>query len=325
MLNIANYFNNNSSLTRNINFLRVQQNNNVFSPNFGNTHQLDNDTLELSSKKTKKVTIKDKSGNNIEIDIQRANLDDDILYRTLVEGKRAYAVVSPGNDGNGLYLSHLYNYAKDTHRGVGTELLKCAVEESQNRGYKGKLNVYAANGKYSPFAFYYKNNFIFRKGDRRDAIVQYAVRHNIPVCKLIPEYDSQAMMYLDEKSANKFLEGNRSYKERTFEEVLKKSVNGNDYSANFIQSPYENQYYLLIAKSNEKIINKNQHIPTFVMTLNEKTNENGKKCLEISAINNYWDCELKQNFIIEALSKIEQEKGYEKTDTKKIEKLKFDD
>lgn len=102
---------------------------------------------------------------------------------------------------------------KKGYKGIGTELLKLAVLESQKRGFEGKIKLTASNEP-PPFVFYYKNNFLPDKKDAQYlAAIDYAARNNIDISKLLNGITSISMS-LSKEGAQALLKGERLYEKR---------------------------------------------------------------------------------------------------------------
>ena len=236
-------------------------------------------------------------------------LKDDLFQRntkfpdvTITSGN-CYGVFTDSNINDELYLANLWgNSSQKEHKGDGTKILQNGVKESIKRGYNGKIGVWAV----ASLPFYYKSNFNFQHGDMRDAILQYVIRNNIPPQDVIPHYWS-ANMKLDEEGAKALIDGNRLYKDRFYLKAAEKEINGSQYSANFIQAPFKDEFFLLVANEDEKQ-------PVFIASLKEKETENGEKHLSITNISHeYRPDKESTNFALETLDKIAREKGYNYT------------
>ncbi len=292
-----------------------QQNNNTNNIKFGN-RQLTTDILELSNDKlektnktndVKKVKIKDLNNNIVNAEIIKSG--DKLVKRfdLLVNNENlGFAVASKGND-NTFWLHQLFTRENDkrSYKGTGTELLKCVIEESKKQGFDGAVKVFADHGTKSPLVFYYKSNFI--TPEDKDACIQYAIRNNVPIQNVMSTSLS-GIMTLDEKSADAFLEGTRLYLNRTCKKIGEKEIDGQIYSANLIEAPQKNTYYLLIANEDVK-----EGIATFSATLKKVENE-GKNHFEITKLHEYDSYNLKEeiNFILNSIKKEAKTIGFEK-------------
>ena len=231
-----------------------------------------------------------------------------------------YMDVQDSLDKDILQVPYLYTqeHKSRKYKGAGTQLLKCAVEESIKRGYNGKLKLQASHSACSPMVFYYKNNFVIpRPSDCRlygyenchNAVIEYAIANNIPIDNLLPETKRSAFMKLDEQGAKAFLQGKQLYKERSVEKLAEKNIDDENYSANLIKSPNSGEYFLLIVNENSGNLKAD-----LVITLQEKTDENNVKHLKICDICEYeFSDNEDMNFAFETVEKLAQEKGYDKT------------
>ena len=285
---------------------------------------LDEDKFEFSTKITP-VKIQDISGNPIDAVIEEKNVSDketipdNKKFSLMVNGKElGYATVRDNDRQNALDLYSIYTeeYDNKNYKKAGTELLKQAVNESIKRGYNGRIETWASNKSYSPVGFYYKENFIVPPfseystciyTQRHNAAIEYSIANNIPVQNVLPYSYRKGQMKLDEQGAKALLDGKRLYEDRIFEKIEQKNINGTNYSANFIQSPLENEYFVFIANEDAE-----EDKAEFVVTLHEKENKNGQKQFVVCDMFNYNkennDC---KDFALEMTEKISREKGYE--------------
>ena len=289
----------------------------------GNINPIEQDSVEQS--KVRNVTIKDLDANDVNAAIIEKPgssffIPNEKKFILKVDDEQiGYAVVGDDGDKDKLFLISLYTqeHISRKYKGAGTELLKSAVNESIKRGYNGKIRVNATHGSCSTLPFYYKNNFIIEKPDNvklygysqyKNAIIQYAIENDIPVDNMLFDFDRQAYMSLDEKGARAFLEDKRLYKDRTIEQIAQKNINGKNYSSNLIQLPYQNEYVLLVdGEDMEKLKTK------FFANLLIKENENGKKHFVIQDLDNYAGNDEQRDFALEALEKLAEENGFDKT------------
>ena len=64
-----------------------------------------------------------------------------------------------------MYVDDLFVTKEARHKGLGSKLLGKIVQESENRGFKGRIILFAGNTRdVSPLPFYYKLGF--RSGDK---------------------------------------------------------------------------------------------------------------------------------------------------------------
>lgn len=297
------------------------KNNRNFSPAFKG---LEEDTFEVKNK-TKPVKIQDISGRSVDAVIE----DSDFVYSDIFSDDKKFSIIVNGqelgfalvrdNDQKtalDLFSLHTEDYDNKTYRGAGTELLKCAVNESMKRGYNGRIETWASNSKYSPLAFYYKENFIvpsFSKyapesfNQKHNAAIEYAISNNIPVQDVLPFSYRKGHMLLDEEGAKALLEEKRLYEDRTFEKIEQKNIDGVNYSANFIQSPLDSEYFIFIANEDAKT-----QKAEFVATVREKENENGVKHFILCDMFSYGDNKKNDSdFALDTAEKISRDKGFE--------------
>lgn len=217
------------------------------------------DSFEKS--KTKKVAIKDLSNIPIEAVIKEVIPQD----TKEIKGKNpkkfiievndkelGYATVSELEDE--LFLDELStqeNFERN-YKGAGTQLLKCAVRESKQRGFNGRLRLKAFHQP-EPFVFYYKNNFVIKGGLKHyNAALDYAAKNNLTIEDVIPEYITTLTMGLDEKSADAFLNNKRLYKTRNVLKICEKTINAQKYQVNLVPSPDSDEYYFQIINNDAK-------------------------------------------------------------------------
>lgn len=100
-----------------------------------------------------------------------------------------------------LFVNHLNS--RKTYKGVGTELLKAAVKESDRLGYKGRvyLNASTTNPQIgSPVPFYYKFGFRSSKKCYNEMIAD-----SIENCKKLPKECEATTMFLPEDKIKEIL------------------------------------------------------------------------------------------------------------------------
>ena len=212
---------------------------------------------------TLETLVKDKEGNWVEATIGRFPQEDlpafcngigKIDYIMQINGKiAAEALVMDAQNDDSLYLSALFlkNKASDKYRGIGSELLKCAVQESINRGYKGKISLLASYQP-APFVFYYKNNCkICNELELLNPALDYAAKNDLDIEALIPPIINICEMELDEKGAEAFLKGQRLYERRPSCNISKKNINGTNYLANLVQFN-DNKFYIQVLDNDSK-------------------------------------------------------------------------
>lgn len=96
-------------------------------------------------------------------------------------------------------------------KGLGTQMLKHVVRESQKNGYNGAVGLSACN-EVPPFVFYYKNNFLPLTNGPANynlAAIHYAAKTDTPVERLVPAYLRSIEMQISPENAKLFLEGRR--------------------------------------------------------------------------------------------------------------------
>ncbi|MBR2068673.1 MAG: GNAT family N-acetyltransferase [Candidatus Gastranaerophilales bacterium] len=288
----------------------------------------DSFTLE-DNKKIQKVTIKDLDDNDIEaLVVEKESKNPELTgnekdLELYVQGERvAYAILQDTFAKDCLRVAELYadEHKYRRYKGIGTQLLKLAVLESQKRGYGGNIVLEASHSAYSPLAFYYKNNFVIpRLGcksikhfpEKYNCAIDLAVREGEYVGKYLPIYQLSANMHLYEKDAKALLKGKRLYKDRKCELLSQKEFNGMNYSAYFFQSPYENEFFTAIVNNDAK---KNK--VASISTLYLKENEQKQKYFEVQEID---DCmnhrnrkEVKQ-YMFDTLDNLAQKFNYAPT------------
>ncbi len=281
----------------------------------GHKH-LENDTFECSKNEIYKTKIKDLKGNEIEAQIVETKSDNPFLegretkFTMNVDGKYlGYAIVQDNRKKDKLELVQLYTEENEhrSHKGAGVELLKRAVTESQKRGYDGAISLHASHTP-SPVAFYYKNNFVIPapKNDNilyqaQNASIQYSISNNIPFDKMVfPPYNS-AYMELTPGASKAFMRGEKLYKERIFETIDEKNIDGNTYDTTFIQSPNEKEYFVLATNKTSKTCKAN-----LVVVLKEKE-ENNKKYFVIRDFFDYCADDGVMDFALQSVRKLQQQ------------------
>ncbi|MDD3420265.1 MAG: hypothetical protein PHE78_06660 [Candidatus Gastranaerophilales bacterium] len=111
------------------------------------------------------------------------------------------AVTDSYKNNTSLFVNHLSSHR--IYKGVGTELLKAAVKESDRLGYKGRdyLNASTTNPQAgSPVPFYYKFGFRSAKKCYNEMIAD-----SIKNCKKIPEECEATTMFLPEDRIKEIL------------------------------------------------------------------------------------------------------------------------
>lgn len=90
------------------------------------------------------------------------------------------------------------------YRGIGTELLKAAVNESKKSGYGGRLYLMAYDS-HPPTPFYYKCGLRFLDGEKNKLMQEYIERKAKGVETELIESIRQGLMYLPEENINSLL------------------------------------------------------------------------------------------------------------------------
>jgi len=300
-MKILTNFTHNSQILKNI---INRKNNNITFCN-----ALKHDTFEKSENPSKKILIKDLDNNLIEAQIEKENQED--LKSSYIKAKDVvqyifninnnqygYSICSTNKDENSLILEQLYTRTPKMrqYKNAGTELLKKNVEESIKRGLKGKIELTASHFP-PPFVFYYKNNFHVVNSEnmrhcsqRFNAAIDYAARNNISISNVIPADITSLSMELNESEAKALLENKRLYEDRIFKTIKQKKFKHFHYSINFIQSPYQNEYFFQVI--NDDLNSRKQVI---VITAHLEEDEQGKKYFKIIDIDD--DCCYDENIL----------------------------
>ena len=125
-----------------------------------------------------------------------------------------YLVLADSSNRDSVMIYELFTceHNKRKYKGVGTELLKAAVQESIKRGYDGRAVVYAAHVP-QPFVFYYKNNFRpFVEQEKYTPALDFVARNpSLRIEQFLPNVKSMYMR-IDEDGARALLNGKRLYK-----------------------------------------------------------------------------------------------------------------
>lgn len=274
----------------------------------------------LNSGLYKVVKIKDLEGHEIHAKIERK--EPEFFYGA--DAKKFVISVNNNPLGNaivfdystrykGLFLHGLYTEEnEDRHyRGAGTELLKCAAEESKQRGYNGQISCNAYNDFKPPFVFYYKNNFEIyddviqhvENAHLFNGPLQYAAKNNVSIRSLLSDEDSSFYMQLNKKGADMLLEGKRLYENRICDEVATFEIDGQRYSAQFIESPKEGEYFIQVlneSKDSDKLC--------LIAALKVVFDENGKKHFKATEEQKdfLYSCQEVTNFALSLIGDLEK-------------------
>ena len=89
------------------------------------------------------------------------------------------------------------------YRGIGSELLKAAVRESQKLGFGGRIHLMAYDAK-PPIVFYYKNGLRFLNNEK-DVLMQKYLNTPKEIRGEIPQELQSGMMYLPDENIAKLL------------------------------------------------------------------------------------------------------------------------
>ncbi len=200
------------------------------------------------------------------------------------EENLGYAIALDREDYDGLFLSDLYTQENKSrqYKGLGTELLKCIVEESYKKGFGGKI-LCCAYHEDSPFVFYYKNNFRLYNKDNfvqnpalYNASLQYITKNNLEVFDILPKNRDLLFFELDRKGADALMNNKRLYEDAICDEVGSMSINGQKYSAQYIKFPDKKESYL-------QIINEDASFSklALILALEENNDFLGKKSFKI--------------------------------------------
>ncbi len=246
------------------------------STNRPNTRCLElfNDIYQASKNRkiVKKVNIKDNSGNdNKSVIIKNSEpkdilLEDCSLYEMYTNGiKTGHIAFTNNADEYGrIYvygIANEYNNSKN-YKGIGTELLKLAVEHSMDKGFGGEIYLFA-DFVPEPTQFYYKSNLrispkcSYVDHAKQEAILDYSVRNNINSSNF-KNFPNAIPMSLDKNGAKAFLEGTRLYEKMESKTLYSTNIEGKNKSIktdiDFCDfTDRENREYLL------QIIEKKKH------------------------------------------------------------------
>lgn len=207
------------------------------------------------------VTVKDLNGQDIEAKILREVQGKDkyekksgiVKFSIFIDGEQVgFTTVQDNAAKDKLYLSHIYTEenSKRKYKGLGTELIKSAILESQSRGYKGRITLCAMHTPL-PFVFYYKNNFKAAQGTQSyNGAIEYAIKNNIPIEEMFLSSVHSLDMELSEDGANALLNKENFYKSSEFK-TFKKEINGKTYEAALIKS--NDEYYFIIVNTSDNV------------------------------------------------------------------------
>lgn len=312
-------------------FGRNSVNNSAFNKkcllHFCGLKTLDKDTLELSSKKIENsiakqekpvyplnVKIKDLDGNDVDAVITVKTESEKGKQLLLTVNGEIAAHISFLHTNNKFEIEGLYNmsaYPNNRYKGAGTELLKCAVSESIDKGFGGEIHLYASqpNGNpYTPIPFYYKNNFnLTGRSLSLEAMTLFSIQNNINV---IPAWTS-AEMLLDKAGAKALLEGKRLYQNAELEKIDEKEINGSNCSAYLFQSKKDGGSCVLIT------YNDNFGGLDFVSAeFKEQNGNNGNKHFVITQIDGGAAEKEEFRFAMETIEQLRKKYNYGRTTVK---------
>ena len=253
-----------------------------------------------SDSKNKKVKVKNLKGEEVEATITKttpalARNANQLTKYTISIGnyEKGKAVISPNfNDGVFLTRLHTERNPKREYKGLGTELIKHVVQESIQKGKDGTITTCAHYENEPPFKFYFKNNFKILDYDSLDvdyqrlynAPLQYAVTYDKDIFDIIPKNNDTFYMKLDEKGAQALLEGKRLADSRICDIVATTEIDYELYSAQFIESPYEGEFFLQVLNEDmdeEKLC--------YIASLKPFEDENGQKHFQINEVLNCFE------------------------------------
>jgi len=237
----------------------------------------------------KSIPLKDSNGKNIQGFIIQEVEDENCFYACTKENALCRMEIRPKQSlgGGYIYINALFGQENNgVIKGAGTELLKFAAQKSMDMGFDGRLELCMAGS----YPFYFKNNFRTGRGypdhQRKDAVLDYITRHNVPKDTVWKKDWDSPVMILDEKGAAALLEGRRLYDESKSETMYSKIIqctekNGREYSidtdidfCDFSTSdPKKNAYTI------QAIIKSDENFYTQAAALNMELleDENGKK------------------------------------------------
>ena len=248
----------------------------------------------------KKVTVQNLKGEDVKAIISRTTPCTTTAahpvkkYTIYIDNRDKGHLTLDGCDMDSLYMSHLSTERNSNrhYKGLGTELIKCAVNESKKKGKHGAITTCAHFYKEPPFLFYFKNNFKIIDSDCLDidypklfnAPLQYAFKYNKHPFELIPEEIDTFYMKLDACGADALLEGKRLANSRICDTVDITMIDDELHSAQFIESPFENEYFLQVLNENE-----DSEKLCYIASLEPYEDENGKKHFKINEVLNWFE------------------------------------
>jgi len=288
---------------------------------------LDKDTLELSSKKIENsiekqekpeyplnVKIKDSAGKDVDAVITVKTESEKGKQLLLTVNGEIAAHISFLHTNNKFEIEGLYSmpaYPNNKYKGAGTELLKCAVRESIDKGFEGEIHLYASqpNGNpYTPIPFYYKNNFnLTGRSLSLEAETLFSIQNNINV---IPSWTS-AEMILDKSGAKALLEGKRLYQNAELKKVDEKVINGSNCSAYLFQSKNKGGKCVLIAYKD-----KSEELNFVSAEFKEQNCNNGSKHFVVTQIDGGINEKEEFRFAMEIIEQLRKKYNYDKTTIK---------
>jgi len=253
-----------------------------------------------SDNKNKKVTVKNLKGEDIDATITKTipplktNIHQSVKYTISIDNDAKGKAIIEANRDNSVYLTRLHTErtSQREYKGLGTQLIKHIVQESIRKGKNGTITTCAYYGNEPPFKFYFKNNFKISDYDSLDidyqrlynAPLQYAVTYNKNIFDIIPKNNDTFYMELDEKGAQALLEGKRLADSRICDSIATTIIDDELYSAQFIESPYEGEFFLQVLNEDmdeEKLC--------YIASLRPFEDEDGQKHFKINEVLNWFE------------------------------------
>ncbi len=253
-----------------------------------------------SDSKNKKVKVKNLKGEEVDAIITKTtpalerNIGQITKYIISIDNDAKGKAIVEANKDNSVYLTRLHTErtSQREYRGLGTQLIKYIVQESMQKGKNGTITTCAHYGNEPPFKFYFKNNFKISDYDSLDvdyqrlynAPLQYSVTYNKNIFDIIPKNNDTFYMELDEKGAQALLEGKRLADSRICDTVATTIIDEEQYSAQFIESPYENEFFLQVLNDDmdeEKLC--------YIASLTPFLDDKGQKHFKINEVLNWFE------------------------------------
>lgn len=209
--------------------------NNVSRISFGTCKALECDTFESPSIRIIRNTdgrgITGKTVKNLTLENRKDGRPVDGFI--IQDFNRSYPQYFVGADGKNqgrmiltegkgcMMVEELYgHYNKGEFKGAGSELIKFAVEQSEEKGFNGRLKLFIGGS----FPFYYKNNFrIVSDSNLPNAALDYITRTGASV-DAIWKSNWPVKAYLDDDGVKALKEGRRLYEETKSQTLYSKEV-----------------------------------------------------------------------------------------------------